>query len=417
MKKLLFLFSLLVFTVSLSAQTFKYHPTASATLKGYLSSTDWTTFNNKFTLPSFTSGSVMFSNGTTLAQDNANLFWDDTNNRLGIGTTSPTSPFTNAVNSVVSIPASHMSGTWYSGGSVTTTKPHLLIEPTGTTSNGWSVSGTAFGINAASGFAGNLFDLQLNAGPRFSVSSAGAGTFASSITSGAGIVANGQINSHNSLTSTGACLYVAGSNQGLNNSSAAQFLGANSSFRTFFGGVAIGAPSVNTNYAAVVASTIGINIGASGTHPIFANFAVKPLTINSGAGTLTNAATFYLEGAATGTGSAINNYTLWVDSGTSRFDGRVSLSAGANIASSATLTLGSDGNLFHITGTTAITAITSSGWSAGSEVTLIFDSTASITAGANMLLSGGVNFSGTANDVIKLVFDGTSWFEVSRSVN
>ncbi|MFZ9272090.1 MAG: hypothetical protein ACO24B_01600 [Ilumatobacteraceae bacterium] len=42
-----------------------------------------------FELPSLTSGSVLFSNGTTIAQDNANLFWDDTNNRLGIGTSSP----------------------------------------------------------------------------------------------------------------------------------------------------------------------------------------------------------------------------------------------------------------------------------------------------------------------------------------
>lgn len=31
----------------------------------------------------------MFSNGTTIAEDNANFFWDDTNKRLGIGTTSP----------------------------------------------------------------------------------------------------------------------------------------------------------------------------------------------------------------------------------------------------------------------------------------------------------------------------------------
>lgn len=42
----------------------------------------------KFTLPALTNGSVIFSNGTTLAQDNANFFWDDTNNRLGIGATS-----------------------------------------------------------------------------------------------------------------------------------------------------------------------------------------------------------------------------------------------------------------------------------------------------------------------------------------
>lgn len=35
------------------------------------------------------SGSVQFSNGTGLASDAANLFWDDTNNRLGIGLAAP----------------------------------------------------------------------------------------------------------------------------------------------------------------------------------------------------------------------------------------------------------------------------------------------------------------------------------------
>lgn len=41
---------------------------------------------------SFTAGSLIFSNGTSLAQDNASLFFDNTLNRLGIGTTSPTAP-------------------------------------------------------------------------------------------------------------------------------------------------------------------------------------------------------------------------------------------------------------------------------------------------------------------------------------
>lgn len=41
---------------------------------------------------SFTAGSVIFSNGTILTQDNANLFWDDTGNKLGIGTVNPGRP-------------------------------------------------------------------------------------------------------------------------------------------------------------------------------------------------------------------------------------------------------------------------------------------------------------------------------------
>ena len=65
-------------------------PVATTSVNGYLSATDWTTFNNKYNLPSLTNGSVLFSNGTTIAQDNSNFFWDDTNNRLGIGTASPT---------------------------------------------------------------------------------------------------------------------------------------------------------------------------------------------------------------------------------------------------------------------------------------------------------------------------------------
>ena len=47
----------------------------------------------KFTLPTLTNGSVLFSNGTTIAQKNSNFFWDNTNNRLGLGTTSPANAF------------------------------------------------------------------------------------------------------------------------------------------------------------------------------------------------------------------------------------------------------------------------------------------------------------------------------------
>lgn len=80
-------------------------PTASATNRGVLSSVDWTTFNNKFTLPSLTTGSVLFSNGSTIAQNNSNFFWDNTNNRLGIGTTS--------LNQLLSISSSSVGGSTF----------------------------------------------------------------------------------------------------------------------------------------------------------------------------------------------------------------------------------------------------------------------------------------------------------------
>lgn len=60
-------------------------------------------------------------------------------------------------------PGLKVSGGWYSGGSATTTKPQLLIEPAATTSTAWSTLGTGIGINAATGFTGRLFDFQINA--------------------------------------------------------------------------------------------------------------------------------------------------------------------------------------------------------------------------------------------------------------
>lgn len=42
----------------------------------------------------FTQGSVIFQGASTLAQDNANFFWDDTNNRLGILTAAPAGALT-----------------------------------------------------------------------------------------------------------------------------------------------------------------------------------------------------------------------------------------------------------------------------------------------------------------------------------
>lgn len=95
----------------------------------------------------------------------------------------------------------------------------------------------------------------------------------------------------------------------------------------------------------------------------------------------------------------------------------------ATVASANNLTL-TTGNVFGITGTTQITAITNTNWQAGSQIILIFagvltvkNNTAGGASTSPLLLAGGVDFATTANDVLKLVYNGTNWIEVSRSIN
>lgn len=68
---------------------------------------------------------------------------------------------TASLNGAASTPAFIANGTIFTGGTTTTTKPLVLIEPAGTTSTGWNPSGSAFGVNAASGFIGDLMNLQI----------------------------------------------------------------------------------------------------------------------------------------------------------------------------------------------------------------------------------------------------------------
>jgi len=84
------------FNISSATSTHTFNlPTASATNRGALSNTDWTTFNNKqnaLTNPvtgTGANGRVTFWNGTNTVSSNSALFWDNTNNRLGVGTASP----------------------------------------------------------------------------------------------------------------------------------------------------------------------------------------------------------------------------------------------------------------------------------------------------------------------------------------
>ena len=71
---------------------------ATTSTDGYLSSTEWNTFNGKLSsltvgttpISSGTIGRVLFENGGNVLGEDAALFWDNTNKRLGVGAT-PTS--------------------------------------------------------------------------------------------------------------------------------------------------------------------------------------------------------------------------------------------------------------------------------------------------------------------------------------
>lgn len=79
---------------------------------------------------------------------------------------------------------------------------------------------------------------------------------------------------------------------------------------------------------------------------------------------------------------------------------------GADVASAATLNLTSGpgtGNLVHVTGTTAITAIT---LPSGAERTLVFDGVLTLTNSANLILPSGVNIVTTAGDTAIVRGDG-----------
>jgi hypothetical protein len=87
----------------------------------------------------------------------------------------------------------------------------------------------------------------------------------------------------------------------------------------------------------------------------------------------------------------------WVPGSGGAFTGTVTLAQGADVASAGALTLGSDGNVFSITGTTAITSITTIG--VGTIVYLRFAAALTLTHHAtDLILPGGANITTAAGD-------------------
>ncbi len=93
---------------------------------------------------------------------------------------------TSATSGAASTPAWTMTGTPYSAGSATTNFPLFGILTAGATApTTWATGGTMFGINAPSGFTGNLIDMHTNGGGNiFNVGATGTAFLNSTLTIG-----------------------------------------------------------------------------------------------------------------------------------------------------------------------------------------------------------------------------------------
>jgi hypothetical protein len=146
---------------------------------------------------------------------------------------------------------------------------------------------------------------------------------------------------------------------------------------------------------------------------------VEVLLRFSGALTVThNATTLILAGGVNMVTVAGDQLRLYSDgSGNWRESGRRRVrvqedNKGADIASAATVTFPVDGDYFHITGTTTITAFAA--LQAGTRILLEFDGALTLTHNAtSLILIGGVNYVTVAGDVLEFVSEGSgNWREV-----
>jgi hypothetical protein len=98
-------------------------------------------------------------------------------------------------NGAASTPPVALTGSWFAGGTSTTTKPQFLVEPAGTSSTSWNTAGTGFGVNAPTNFQGSLFDMQA-AGSSYYKYTIGSNAFTTGLIFGYGysIAANNAFN-------------------------------------------------------------------------------------------------------------------------------------------------------------------------------------------------------------------------------
>ncbi len=226
----------------------------------------------------YTAGSVIFSNGTKLTQDNSNLFYDDTNNRLGIGNSAPTTAL-----DVTGI------GTFSSGLTLTTGALNLTSTSGIFNLTSTAASGNAYSFTDTSLTADNSNAMLLT----FQNANTGAGT----LVNGLRVIATGSTPS--SGTNTENLISLSGTTLGSNTFNGIYF---NTGLSNFVNSTNW---EVTAAGAETLASDLGVNGGSITTTQTIANiFNATATTLNIGGDASINL------GSTTGTTTTNGNTTL-----------------------------------------------------------------------------------------------------------
>lgn len=332
-------------------------------------------------------------------------------------------------------------------------------------------SGTSFGINTASAFAGNAIDVQVAGTSILSLNAStahlGVGMGATALTYRLQVKNTGTVNTAYFEGSRGTTTITAGQNLNITTTSNGQdnqitltsvantnnrnrilFVQGTSSFQVGWGRPANANP-VYFYYGFSGSTSDGATYGGfrfGGTNSDFAwGFVDNVANTNKfdfwcGANTVTGGM-----GIWNTTGMAGSSLRMWLDGtggtanavfshntttaikisslGDTLFFGRSEWAKGADVAAANDLTLGSGGNSFTITGNTQINAITTLNWQAGSVIILEFSGAPTIkhnnagSAGTAVFkLAGSVDLVAAAETVLTVYYNGTNFQEIARKV-
>lgn len=303
-----------------------------------------------------TDGSVLFIGSGALAEDNANFFWDDTNNRLGLSTATPLARQHLVVDSIGASPLL-ASGLLLDNQTAATAVLQQYAPAIYLRGRGWKTTATA---------ASQTVDLRIQNVPILGTTaptgqmqfgySINGGAFVNAMTvSSLGVLAvtgsftcNGSM--YNGATSLTSNIYINSASTATQTNGAGIYFGTsgNISLRTVFNGTTNYTIPASNNYGALIIGSMPVTEASTGTHPVISNLIVRTFAITNAGGATANAATVYIEAAPTGVTPTGGLYGLIVDSGNVRIDDRLSVGTGTT-PSAGIVTIGS--------GTTQVAAI------------------------------------------------------------